>query len=187
MTGALAALLVLGACDPKEPPRPEAPSPTPLTRPSTAPTDRALSVIFEATGRTRARLKRAVADLKSVGLWRRLTHHLYLIELDSRSGGANVPEDGHLADAYFTGFADDGGGGAVCDIMFFPTAVSGDLARWRDYYGRGLVAERPPSLRTFYGSLLAHELAHCRRGPRGEAVARAWEERARVALERGAD
>lgn len=121
-------------------------------------------------------------DLKTVDLWPRLADHLYVIELDSRLGRANVPEDGHLADAYFTGIVDASGGGAVCDVMFFPTAVADDLARWQDYHSRGLTAAAPPSLRAFYGSLVAHELAHCRRGPRGETVARAWEERARDAL-----
>jgi hypothetical protein len=115
-------------------------------------------------------------------VWDKLTEHLYVIELDSRSGGANVPEDGHLADAYYTGIIDDGGGGPVCDVMFFPTAVAADLARWRDYFARGLAAEAPPSVRVFYGSLVAHELAHCKPGPRGEDVAMAWEERVRDAL-----
>lgn len=138
--------------------------------------------MIEAVGPAAARLRTAAIDLKDAGLWGRLTDHLYEIELDSRSGGANVPEDGHLADAYFTGTIDRRGGGPVCDVMFFPTAVAADLARWRDYYARGLVAEPPPSLRAFYGSLVAHELAHCRPGPRGEPVALAWEERARNAL-----
>ena len=112
-----------------------------------------------------------------------MTRHLYEIELDSRAGDANVPEDGHLADAYFTGVLDAGGGGPVCDVMFFPSAVGADLARARRYFAAGLIAEAPPSLRVFYGSLVAHELAHCLPGPRGEAVARAWEERSLRLLE----
>lgn len=115
-------------------------------------------------------------------MWGELTDHLYAVELDSRSGSANAPEDGHLADAYFTGIVDNDGGGVVCDIMFFPSAVTADLVRWRSYYANGLVAETPPSMRAFYGSLVAHELAHCRRGPRGEGVAQSWEKRARRAL-----
>jgi hypothetical protein len=115
-------------------------------------------------------------------MWDDLTDHLYAIELDSRSGSANAPEDGHLADAYFTGIVEAGGGGAVCDVMFFPSAVTADLLRWRTYYTQGRAAEAPPSLRAFYGSLVAHELAHCRPGPRGEGVAMSWEDRARAAL-----
>ena len=139
-------------------------------------------LVIEATGVTRDRLRVAVSDLKAIDMWRDLTDHLYVIELDSRFGSANAPEDGHLADAYFTGIIDKRGGGVVCDIMFFPAAVTADLVRWRDYFARGLVAEAPPTVRAFYGSLLAHELAHCRRGPHGEKVATGWEERARGAL-----
>ena len=132
---------------------------------------------------TRDRLQTAISDLKRIQVWSKLTDHLYAIELDSRSGIANVPEDGHLADAYYTGILDGGGGGTVCDVMFFPSAVVADLARWRDYYERGLLADVPPTVRAFYGSLVAHELAHCKPGPRGEDVARAWEDRVREALQ----
>lgn len=124
-----------------------------------------------------------MGDLKAIGMWRELTDHLYRVELDSRRGTANVPEDGHLADAYFTGIVENGGGGAVCDVMFFTSSISADLARWRDYYSRGLLPDPAPTLRQFYGSLLAHELAHCRRGPRDEDVAQAWERRALDALQ----
>jgi len=134
--------------------------------------------VIESAGRTRELLGTAVKDLKALGLWMPLTRHLYEIELDSRSGRANVPDDGHLADAYFTGVIDSRGAGPVCDVMFFPSAVVDDLARWRQFYGAGLLAEAPPSLRAFYGSLVAHELAHCLPGPRGEAVATSWEKRA---------
>ena len=124
----------------------------------------------------------AVRDLKRVGVWRPLTDHLYEIELDSRSGSSNVPDDGHLADAYFTGVVAERGAGPVCDGMFFPSAVTSDLARWRQFFAAGAMAEPPPTLREFYGSLLAHELAHCADGPRGEAVAQAWERRALARL-----
>jgi len=134
--------------------------------------------VIESAGRIKHLLTTAVGDLKAVGLWKPLTRHLYEIKLDSRAGGANVPDDGHLADAYFTGVVDRRGAGPVCDVMFFPSAVTDDLNRWQQYYGAGLMAESPPSVRAFYGSLVAHELAHCRPGARGEAVARAWEERA---------
>lgn len=139
-------------------------------------------MVLEATGPTRARLETAISDLKEIHVWSKLTDHLYAIELDSRSGIANVPEDDHLADAYYTGILDGGGGGTVCDVMFFPSAITADLARWRDYYARGLAADVPPTVRAFYGSLVAHELAHCKPGPRDETVARAWEDRVRDAL-----
>ena len=139
-------------------------------------------VKIEAPGRIGRRLTQAIADLKTIDLWDPLTRHLFGVKLDSRSGGANVPDDGHLADAYYTGTLSRGSGGEVCDIMFFPVAVRRDLIRWTSYYGAGLIAGPPPTLREFYGSLVAHELAHCRRGPRDEAVARGWEERALEAL-----
>lgn len=168
------------ACDDRIPapdPRPP-PTPTPTATPSRSAARKAPRVVIESRGRVKSLLRTAVQDLKAVGIWGRLTGHLYEIELDSRSGVANVPEDGHLADAYFTGVVEPGGAGPVCDVMFFPSAVADDLARWRDYYSAGLMAEPPPSVREFYGSLVAHELAHCRPGARGEAVARAWEARA---------
>ena len=138
--------------------------------------------MVESSGPARALLQTAVRDLKTIDMWDRLTAHLYRVELDSRPGTSNVPEDGHLADAYFTGVIEGRGGGEVCDVMFFPAAVLADLARWQSYYAGGLVAEPPPTLRQFYGSLVAHELAHCRPGPRGEDIARAWENRALEAL-----
>lgn len=138
--------------------------------------------MIEAAGAMRHRLAQAIRDLKTVDLWARLAAHLYRIELDSRHGTANVPEDGHLADAYYTGIVEGRRGGEVCDVMFFSSAVAADLERWSAYYRSGLIATPAPTMREFYGSLLAHELAHCRRGPRGEAVARAWERRALEAL-----
>ena len=170
------------ACDAEEPPPVRRPQARPTTTPAQRVAPKTPRVVIESTGRTGALLATGVRDLKAVGLWPRLTDHLYGVELDSRSGRGNVPEDGHLADAYFTGTLDDGSGGLVCDIMFFPSAVASDLARWREYYAGGLLAEQPPTVRGFYGALLAHELAHCRRGPRGEAVARAAEDRALQAL-----
>ena len=165
---------------------PEQTSPPPSPSSSRSAPGRAPDLVrIEAVGAVRDRLVTAIEDLKTVGMWRELTGHLYRVELDSRRGVANVPEDGHLADAYFTGIVEDGRGGAVCDVMFFSSAIVADLARWRDYYSRGLLPDPAPSLREFYGALLAHELAHCRRGgwgKDGEDVAQAWERRALEAL-----
>ena len=173
------------ACDTTEPravvetPAPRSPSPT--ERQSRPPIETPV-VTIEAPGRVGDRLTQAVEDLQTIDLWDPLTHHLFGVKLDSRSGGANVPDDEHLADAYYTGVLAKGSGGEVCDIMFFPTAVQRDLERWSGYYAAGLISGPPPTLRQFYGALVAHELAHCRRGPRDEPVARAWEERALEAL-----
>jgi hypothetical protein len=123
-------------------------------------------------------------DLKRIGLWEKLTGHLYSINFDSRLGRADIPRDGHLADAYYGALVDeDENGGASCDIMFFTTAISDDLQRWRDYYSQGLIAQVPPGdLREFWGSLMAHELGHCQRGPHGEPAAEGWEAKARGLL-----
>jgi hypothetical protein len=101
-----------------------------------------------------------------------------VIELGSRLGRENIPRDGHLADAYVTGLVEKRGAGALCDIMFFPTAVTDDLARWRSYHANGYIEDPPPTLRQFWVGLLAHELGHCVEGPRGEKVAEMWERRA---------
>src|SRR5918996_4371526 len=131
-----------------------------------------------AFGSSARLVERAIRDLKRLDLWGPLTHHLYVIELGSRLGRDDVPRDGHLADAYITGVVEEEGAGALCDIMFFPTAVTDDLARWRTYYANGYIQESPPSFRQLWAGLLAHELGHCMEGPRGERVAEKWEERA---------
>lgn len=183
-TGAALAALVLATCtiDEASPPRADPTDPaTPAARPTTRP-KRGPVVKLEAVGYARPLLRQGIGDLKRIGFWDDLTAHLYLINLDSRLGRLNVPKDGHLADAYFTGTIDAGGAGALCDVMFFPTAIRDDLRRWRLYYSQGRIAEAPPSLEDFYASLIAHELAHCSLGARGEPAAQAWERRTRAAL-----
>ena len=134
-------------------------------------------VRLEATGRARGLIRTGIADVKRLGLWDDLTRHLYLIKIDSRLGRLNVPEDGHLADTYFTGVIDERGAGALCDIMFFPTAIGDDLGRWAIYYSQGRLPEPPPSPRDFWVAVLGHELAHCLGDGSGEAVAERWEAR----------
>jgi hypothetical protein len=165
--------------------------PAPRARDSERP-ERPVEDVIQERGPTRIRarvennafgssarlVRRAVRDLKRVHLWGRLTRHLYVIELGSRLGRDNVPRDGHLADAYITGVVEEEGAGALCDIMIFPTAVADDLARWRIYHASGYIEEPAPSLRQLWAALLAHELAHCMEGPRGERVAEMWERRA---------
>jgi hypothetical protein len=137
---------------------------------------------MEAKGSARPLLIDAVAALKRIGFWDDLTAHLYVLRIDSRVGRLNVPRDGHLADAYYTGTIDRRGAGELCDVMFFSTAITDDLERWSGFWATGRIAEPPPSVGDFYASLLAHELAHCRHGPRGEPEAIGWERRTRDAL-----
>ena len=131
-----------------------------------------------AFGRSHDHARRAVKDLKRLGLWKRLTDHLYAIRLGSRLGRDSVPDDGHLADAILTAQVDEEGHGSLCDIRFYPTAMRDDLVRWSLYYAQRLLPEPAPTLRQFWGAILAHELAHCLPEGRGEPAAGRWEERA---------
>jgi hypothetical protein len=135
-----------------------------------------------AFGRSSGRVDQAVADLKKVELWRKLTGHLYELKIGSRLGLESIPDDGHLADAYLTAKIDGDEGGSYCDIMFFPAAMAADLARWENYYRSDLLDDPPPSSRQFWASILGHELAHCQRGRNGEPAALKWEDRVLAAV-----
>jgi hypothetical protein len=131
-----------------------------------------------AFGRSRGHARRAIKDLKEIGLWRRLTDHLYVVKIGSRLGRESIPEDGHLADAILTAQVDEQGGGSLCDIRFYPTAMGDDLVRWAQYYSQNLLPEPAPTVRQFWGAILAHELAHCLGDGKGEPIAERWEDRA---------
>ncbi|HWL66185.1 MAG TPA: hypothetical protein VNP73_09455 [Actinomycetota bacterium] len=181
-------LVLLGACnatpsDPNAAPRVPQTSRT-SDRAERKPTKPHPRVINGAFGFTERRIDRAIADLKRLGLWNRLTDHLYVLDIGSRLGTENVPEDRHLADAYSTGFVDEQDSGQLCDLMFYATAIKRDLRRWRGFYSQGLARHQPLPLGRYWTQLLAHELAHCLPGPHGESVAQAWEARVRRAYER---
>lgn len=185
---AIVAVLALfgAACNGDPDPKAAQTSPSPSPAPSsTGPAERGITqpdgkvrVDNVAHGHSRRLVARAVGDLKAVGLWRPLTKHLFVVKLNSRLGRENVPDDGHLADVYLTAIIEDGVGGSLCDVMFFPTAMSDDLDRWRSYHAQGFLADPPPSLRQFWASILAHELAHCLDHGKGEPVAERWEAKA---------
>ena len=186
----LTTALLLAGCSGDGPPGPDAavsPSAAPAEAEETA-AERGITqpegtVIHNAAhGASKRSVSRAIKDLKKVKLWKPLTKHLYVIKIGSRLGRSNVPEDGHLADAYLTAQIDDGVGGSLCDIMFFPTAMADDLARWRAYNAQGLLTEPAPSRRQFWGAILAHELAHCLDHGKGEGAAERWEGKALEAL-----
>ena len=178
-------MLLATGCEVSEQPRPLAGA-TPragddrggIARSATAP--RRPRVENSATGRSGRLIARAVLDLKRLGLWRRLTRHLYRIYLSSREGAINIPDDRHLADALLTAQIDRRGSGALCDIRFYPAAIARDLERQRDYFEGGRLPSPPPSPRQFWVSVLGHELAHCLPHPDplrqvGERTARRWE------------
>jgi hypothetical protein len=131
-----------------------------------------------AFGRSKQRVRAAVRDLEAAGLWHRLTRHLYRVKFGTRLGVVNIPDDGHLADAVLTAAFDEGAQGRLCDILFFPNAIDQDLRRWHLYYSQGAIEDPPPTLRQYWGGVMAHELGHCFPGGPGEKVARAWEAKA---------
>ena len=199
----LGALLVavLGSCvasSPSSPPSTRGASPPATSarsatsaRPPTLPGR--VKVENGALGPGRYLVRRAIADLKALGFWRRLTRHLYLVQISSRPGLENIPKNEHLADALLSAYVDERGAGPLCSIMFFPAAIERDLARQNLLHSRGLLQRPAPSVRHFYAALLAHELAHCllghesRRGipTQGpEPLARRWEDRVLEAASR---
>ena len=175
----LAALLAVACSESSSEPRVErsaAPSPSPS--PSVVINPPGLVLDNVAFGRSRRRADRAIDDLKEIDFWRPLTRHLYKFKIASRLGVVNVPDDGHLADAVLTAAFDEKAQGRVCDVMFFPNAITQDLKRWRLYWGQAAIEDPPPTMRQFWGSVMAHELAHCLPGNPGEKVAEKWEARA---------
>jgi hypothetical protein len=175
---ALLALLVTGlsfvlACDApssEQDARPRSPSRGPSER------DATVRLENDALGASKQRVNQAVADLKAIGLWDDLTNHLYVVNVQSRPGPSNIPDDRHLADAFLTAQVDEEGSGGLCSIMFFPAAVRAEYAELLAYAAEQPTYE-PPSLRHFWASILGHELGHCFKGQPGEDVARRWEHR----------
>jgi hypothetical protein len=147
-----------------------------ITRP------RGARVRFFATGRALTRLHEAEHDLKSVRLWGPLTNHLFEVKVAVRPGRSDIPADRHLADAYISAVAAQGTLRNLCDIVFYPAAIARDLVRWRRYHAQGRLGRPPGTLRQYWGSILAHELAHCLGTGRGERVAKHWEAKAQHKL-----
>ena len=179
----LGAALIASGCSGAEPRSGATGAPSPAG-PSAlrAPTQPPLRVENSAAGRSGRLIARAVRDLKRGGFWRPLTRHLYKIHLSTRDGSVNIPDDGHLADALLTADIDRRGSGTLCDIRFYPAAVTRDLVRQWEFFEDGRLPRRPPTLRRFWAAILAHELAHCLPHPNplrqvGEPVARRWERR----------
>jgi hypothetical protein len=175
-------------------PDPQARStPTPAASPSVSEREPSIDtpkIDNRAGGAARGRVSLAIKDLKALGFWRRLTKNLYVVSVGSRPGRQYVPEDGHLAEARAFPYLDDDGGGRLCDITFFPTAIDDDLRLQTEYYDEGLLERAPPSVREFWVSILGHELAHCLPHQKDgqpalspEPVAMDWEERVLKAAE----
>lgn len=158
------------------------PTPTPAQeRPSTKRTGPTIS--NEAMGRSRGRVKTAMADLKAVSLWGPLTRRLYSLQLQSDPGLDGLPDDGHLADAMLSAVVDREGAGTHCSVRFYPAAMKREMTTLERGYLDGSFGP-PPTLRQLWAAILAHELAHCRNWEAGEPFAEEWEERALAALRR---
>ena len=140
-------------------------------------------VVVDAPPGATARIHRAIADLRSAGVWEALSAHLFAVTVSAVSGPDSSPEDGHLADAFFRPHVVKRPGGRYCGIRFYASAVKTDLARQRYYFDSGRLAEEPPSLRIFWAAILAHELTHCRDEHNGEAPALKVEQRVVERLE----
>jgi hypothetical protein len=191
----LAAFLVatMASCDVKGSRTPDARTPTPTVSPTAAertPSVELPKIDNRASGKARGRVVKAIRDLKTTPYWDRLTKHLYVVSIGSRPGRQYVPDDGHLAEARAFPFADDDGGGRLCDITFFPTAIDDDRRLQAHYFEQGLLDRGPATLRDFWASILGHELAHCLvRKENGlpaltpEPVAKRWEKKVLAALE----
>jgi hypothetical protein len=161
-------------------------APSPSKRSATRPHH--ARVLFLALGEPALRLHQAERDLKKVGIWDRLTEHLYEVKVAVRPGRSHIPQDRHLADAYPSAVAAPGGFGSLCDIAIYPAAIANDLARWRRYHAAGRLEAIPPdNLRQYWGSILAHELAHCLDHGSGEQSAERWERKALDGLRGRAD
>lgn len=195
VAGAVVIAVVLSACSAGPPSlrsgrdrRPRSPAPV-----ETLPTARPLEAqqrpattrprVEAPLGELEPRARRAIRDLKTVGMWRRLTRHLYVIQITVVHGRSLIPRDLHLADAWRTWQLDERGKGPRCEIRFYSAAVTADLARQRDYHARGMLPGPVPTPRQLWGSVLAHELSHCgRSGTRDEHTANHWEDAAFDAL-----
>ena len=189
---ALVAATVSFACEePRSAPPVARPTPSPSeTVSERGSTVRTPKIDNRATGKTARHIDRAISDLKEVGFWRRLTKNLYVVSVGSRPGRQYVPDDGHLAEARAFPYVDDDGGGRLCDITFFPTAMEDDLGLQQRYYDQGLLDRGPPAVRNFWTAILGHELAHCLPFERNgnpaltpEPEARQWEGKVLEAVE----
>jgi hypothetical protein len=180
VVGGVVIILLLSACTAERvPPVAVRPHPTrsPADRTITRP--KRARVVFQARGDAATRLRQAEVDLKRIKLWGKLADHLYEVKVTVRPGRSDIPNDRHLADAYPSAVAAPGGYGSLCDIAFYPAAISADLARWRRYHSQGRLGRPPATLRQYWGAILAHELGHCLGNGKGEPVAEKWE---RIAL-----
>ncbi|CAN5570781.1 hypothetical protein BH18ACT16_BH18ACT16_11330 [soil metagenome] len=167
----LAALSLAAACEAAPPEFELAPlaQPSPVAINAKSAASPRAPVTIEGGPRTHPAMSNAVAEIKRLHLWRRMTSHLTRLRIRARPGVSAVPRDRHLADSLYrpTRKTD----GRYCRVTFYPRAMRDDLAKQRYYYAQDRLPVEPPAMDEFWVAILAHELAHCRDHHRTEKVA----------------
>ncbi len=167
----LATLLLAAACEAAAPEFELAPpaQPSPATIEEKSAASPRAPVSIEGGPLTRPAMSNAVAEIKRLHMWRRMTSHLTRLRIRARPGVSAVPRDRHLADSLYrpTKQID----GRFCRVTFYPRAMRDDLAKQRYYYSQDRLPVEPPAMDEFWVAILAHELAHCSDHNRTEKVA----------------
>ncbi|MDQ3940361.1 MAG: hypothetical protein M3238_03310 [Actinomycetota bacterium] len=141
-----------------------------------------MELILEGDDPAENLIRRGIRDVKRIGLWDPLTRHLGVVKFAAYEERYRVPPDNHLADASPMLTDENGDFQLRCDIVFYSLAMAREVTRLRRLHDAGVIDFVPPDLREAYASVVAHELAHCLRGPHGEKVAQRWERRALTRL-----
>ena len=181
---ALVLCFLLAACSSSA----ETPQATPAGSPSPAASAKSAElpkIEFNNTKTLTKPIERAIEDIKEVGVWRRLTKHLYLVKFAVYERGTMKYNKRHLANALSTVVQDEAGEFQLaCDIVFYRGTISEESERAREYQELGYRSQFPSSPRLLYAEIVGHELAHCLEGKSGEKVAQRWGKKVLRLLER---
>lgn len=166
----LAALSLAVACEAAPPVIELAPPPqSPAAVNEKSPASPRARVTVAGGPLTHPAMSAAVAEIKRLHRWRRMTSHLTRLHIRARPGESAVPQDRHLADSLYR--STRRGEGRVCRVTFYPRAMRDDLAKQRYYYSQDRLPVEPPTMDDFWVAILAHELTHCNDRMRTEKVA----------------
>ena len=180
----LTALSLAAACE-AAPPEFELvqPSPSPAAVKKKSPAFPKARVTIAGGPLTHSAMVGAVAEIKRLHLWGKMTSHLTRLQIRARPGKSAVPRDRHLADSLYRSTREVNG--RFCRVTFYPRAMRDDLAKQRYYYSQGRLPVEPPNMDEFWVAILAHELAHCRDSGRNEKAALRVEHRVLKRLRNG--
>ena len=164
-------LLVLSSCMARLPPEAERGAPAaqeaPASSPSASPTDPPLKVENNGLGASKRLIRLAIAELKRIDYWEQLTRDFYYLRFGTRPDP--VQNDDRISDIVAGGLVDESGSGASCDIYFYEGPMKQE---YREKKSRGLGWL---SLRHFWTSWLAHEIARCRGTGDRDSSADRWQ------------